>query len=219
MKKLDLISVLALATAALFPVFSRAADKLPTLPAGTTLQVQLTVTVSTKTSQNGDPWTGKVVEPIIAEGQEIVPPGSMAEGRVTFVKPPGRAKGVGEMRLVLDSIRTLDGLQYSVAASLEDVQGAGDAKLGGEEGTIKGPGKSKKGTAVETGVDAGVGAGVGAIAHGGSGALYGAGIGAAAGLIHNMLKRHKDVIVPQGSELTFTIARNIPARKLANPSP
>jgi type IV secretion system protein VirB10 len=197
----------------LFSPASQAVDQTFIIPAGSNLHVQLTVTASTKTNQSGDPWTGKVVEPIIAQGQEVVPAGSMAEGRITFVKPPGRAKGVGEMRLVLDKITTSEGLQYAVAAGLEDIQGAGDAKVKGEEGTIKGPGKSKKGTAVETGVGAGVGAAAGGIAAGGSGAEYGAIIGAAGGLLHSMLKHHKDIVIPQGTELTFVISRNIPGKK------
>ena len=43
------------------------------LPSGTQLVVTLTMTLSTKGSEEGDPWTGKVEEPIFAEGQEIVP--------------------------------------------------------------------------------------------------------------------------------------------------
>ncbi len=206
------LAVLSLLVAVLSPALF-AQDKPPTIPAGTALHVRTTVTVSTKTNQNGDPWTGKVIEPIFANGQEVVPSGSLVEGRVTFVKPPGRAKGVGEMRLVIDRISTLEGLQYSVSAGLEDVQGAGDAKVRGEEGTIKGPGKSKKGTAVETGVGAGVGAAAGGIAAGSEGALYGAGIGAAAGILHNLLKHHKDVIIPQGTELTFVISRTIAGKQ------
>jgi hypothetical protein len=87
-----------------------------------------------------------------------------------------------------------------------------------EEGTIKASGKSKKGAAVETGVGAGVGAGAGAIGAGGSGALYGAGIGAAAGLIHTLFKRHKDIILPQGTELTFVIQRTTTAKRVVKPS-
>ena len=86
-----------------------------------------------------------------------------------------------------------------------------------EEGTLKGQGKSKKGAAVETGVGAGAGAGIGGIADGGTGALEGAAIGAGAAIIHNVLKRHKDIVVPQGTELTFIINRATTAKKVAHP--
>ena len=54
------------------------------------------------------------------------------------------------------------------------------------------------------------------IAHGGSGALYGAGIGAAAGLIHGALKKGKDIIVPAGLEMTFAITRDTTARRVGS---
>lgn len=209
--------VATLAGALSFPSLLPCGDQTFTIPAGTNLQVQLTTTLSTKTSQNGDPWTGKVVEPVFAAGQEIIPEGSWVEGHITFVKPPGRAKGVAEMRLILDSITTSDGVQYSASAGLEDVQGAEGARVGGEEGTIKGP-SSKKSDAKTVGVGAGAGAAVGAITAGGKGSLYGAGIGAGAALIRGLLKRGKEIVLPQGTELTFIIARDTPGKKSASAS-
>ncbi len=218
MKRATLGMMASLMAAWAFPGVAACADEAFTLSAGTTLLVRLTTTLSSRTNQNGDPWTGKVIEPVFGKGQEVVPAGSAVEGRVTFVKEPGRVKGVGEMRLVAETITTPDDTQYSIAAGLEDAQGAEGARVTGEEGTIKGPGKSKKEAAIEAGVGAGVGAGAGAITRGGSGALYGMAIGAATAVIRNMVKRHKDVIVPQGTELTFVIARTITAKKLARPA-
>ncbi len=117
------------------------------------------------------------------------------------------------MRLTPEKITTPDEAKFSISAGLQDAQGAEGAKVAGEEGTIKGSGKSKKGEAIETGVGAGAGAGVGAIADGGNGALYGAAIGAGAGLIHSIMKRHKDIVLPQGTELTFVINRTITAKR------
>jgi type IV secretion system protein VirB10 len=191
---------------------SFAGDDAITLPAGSELHVQLITTLSSKTSDTGDMWTGKVVEPIFGKGGEIVPDGSTVDGHITYLKGPGRVKGKGEMRLVADSISTPDKSKYEIVASLEDAKG-GNVK--DEEGTLQGPGKSKKGTAVETGVGGAAGAGVGAIAHGGTGALYGAGIGAMAGLVHGALKKGKDIIVPAGTEMTFVISRDTTAKKVS----
>lgn len=218
MRKVVHAVVLSLAAGLISPVLLLSADDPPVVPAGSTLHVQLTTTLSTRTSQNGDPWSGKVVEPVIAGGQEVVPAGSMAEGRVTYIKEPGKVKGVGEMRLILETITTLEGSQFSIAAALEDAQGAPGAKVSGEEGTIKGP-SSKKSDAASVGVSAGVGAGVGAIAGGGKGSLYGAGIGAAAALIRGWFKRGKDIILTQGTELTFVIPRNTTGKKVPVPNP
>jgi len=190
---------------------SFAGDDTITLPAGSELHVQLITTLSSKTNDSGDLWTGKVVEPVFGKGGEIVPDGSTVDGHITYVKGPGRVKGKGEMRLVADSISTPDKSKYDIVASLEDAKG-GNVK--DEEGTLQGPGKDKKGTAIETGVGGAVGAGVGAIAHGGTGALYGAGIGALAGLAHGILKKGKDIVVPQGTEMTFVISRDTTAKKV-----
>jgi len=219
MKKLVSIILAGLAMAVVFPALAISADEeTVTLPAGSTLQVRLMTTLSTRTNQNGDPFSGRVVEPIIYEGAEVVPAGSVLEGRVAFVKQPGRVKGVGEMRLVAETITTPEDVKFTLVAGLEDAQGAEGARVKDEEGTIKGPGKSKKGAAVESGVGAGAGAAVGAIGAGGSGALYGAGIGAAAGLIHTLFKRHKDIILPQGTELTFVIERTTTAKRVVKPA-
>lgn len=199
--------------ALIFPALSPCADESLTIPAGSTLHVRLTTTLSTRTNQNGDPWAGKVIEPIFANAQELVSGGSTAEGRVTFVKAPGRVKGVAEMRLVLETITTVEGFHYSVAAALEEAQGAEGARVKDEEGTIKGT-TSKKADAVSVGVGGGVGAGVGAMGAGGQGALYGAGIGAAAMAVRSLFKRGKDIILTQGTELTFVIPRNTPGKKV-----
>ena len=202
-RTLGLAAILVISTASL------AADDAITLPAGTELHVQLITSLSSKTNETGDMWSGKVVEPVIVKGREIVPEGSSVEGHLTYVKGPGRAKGKGEMRLVMDSFSTSDTSRYNIVASLKDAEGA---NVTNKEGTIQGPGKDSD-TKVETGVGAAAGAGVGAIAHGGTGALYGAGIGAMAGLAHGLLKKGKDIVVPAGTEMTFVISRDTTAQR------
>jgi hypothetical protein len=40
------------------------------------------------------------------------------------------------------------------------------------------------------------------------------GIGAAAGLAHGLLKKHKEIVLPQGCEMTFVISRDTTAKKV-----
>ena len=117
-----------------------AAEGSITIPAGATLDVELTSTLNTKTNQTGDLFTGKVTDPVFYQGNEVVPESSTVEGHVTFLKPPGRAKGKAEMRLVLDTIKTPDGSRYSVAAPLQDAQGPVGVTVNGSERTVEGPG-------------------------------------------------------------------------------
>jgi len=187
------------------------------LPSGTQLVVRLTNTLSTKGSEEGDPWVGKVGEPIFAGGQEVVPANSTVRGRVTFVKPAGRATGRGEMRVVAETIAVPEQGTYTIVALLKEADDATGSKVKDPEGTIEGPGKSDKSAAEEAGIGAAVGAGGGLLLDGGKGALYGAAIGAVAGIIHTVAKKHQGVLLPPGTEMTFVLDRTFLTKRVTPP--
>jgi hypothetical protein len=189
------------------------------IAAGTPLEVRLMTTLSTRTNKEGDPWSGKLVESIIRKGEDVIPVGSIIEGRVTFAKEAGRIKGKAEMRLVADSITTPQDVKYVITAGLEEARGMGGAKVKGKEGTIEGGGTSAKGGAIEAGVGAGAGAAIGGLAGGGEGALYGMGIGLAAAGLHHLFKKGQDVTLPMGTEMTFVISRDSVAQMVHPEAP
>ena len=217
MKHRNLLVTAALALAAMLRLglAPAAASDNFTIPAGTTLDVELTSTLSTKTNATGDLFTGKVTEPVFAAGAEVVPEGSVVQGHLTFVQPPGRVKGKAEMRLVLDTLKTPDGQNYALTAALQGVHGADGVSVKGNDGTVQGPGKDTKHGAAEAGIGAGAGAAVGAIADGGNGALYGAAIGAIVGVVHTLAKHHGNAVLPPGTDMTFTVPRTVTATKAA----
>ena len=205
-----------------------------TLPAGTTLHVRLGTTLTSKTNKTGDKFTGMVQQPVIADGKTIVPDGSFVDGHVAFIKPSKRIKGRAEMRIVLDQVTTPDDLKYALNGTLQEAQGAPCAQTGSDdEGTIKGCGKSKKdaakGAAIASAVGAGAGATVG-MGHeiecryygncGGPGmgtdVMYGAGIGAGTALIYSLLRHEKEVILVEGTDLTFVVNRRVDASQAAS---
>ena len=187
------------------------------LPSGTQLVVRLTNTLSTKGSEEGDPWAGKVAEPIFAGGVEVVPANSTVRGHVTFIKPAGRATGRGEMRLVAETIATPEHGTFTIVAQLQDASDNSGTKVKDSEGTVQGPGKSAKTAAKEAGIGAAGGAAIGSMAHGGSGALYGMAIGAMAGIIHSVAKQHQGALLPPGTELTFVLDRTFLSKRIAPP--
>jgi hypothetical protein len=187
------------------------------LPSGTELIVRLTNTLSTKGSEEGDPWVGKVGEPIFAGGQEVVPVESTVRGHVTFLKPAGRATGRGEMRLVAETISVTDQGTYTIVALLKNADDNSGSKVKDAEGTVEGPGKSDKSVAKEAGIGAAVGAGGGLLLDGGKGALYGAAIGAMAGVVHSVAKKHQGVLLPPGTELTFVLDRTFLSKHITPP--
>jgi hypothetical protein len=204
----------------------------PILPAGSLLRVRLKTTLSDKTNKQGDPFTAMLYEPVMANGEEVIPAGSILHGHVAFIKESGRVKGVAEMRLVADRIVLPDEeAHYNLAAALEEAQGADCQKVdaSSEEGTIKGCGKTAKSMAKNTAIGGGVGAAaglmVGLMNRGGcdyyygcwpssgpgvgASVLYGAGIGAGTALIYSIFKHNKHIILVQGAELTFVINRSV----------
>jgi len=215
------------------PVDNTQNNKL-TVPAGSTLHVRLTKTLTSKTSKSGDQFTGQVTEPVTVNGQEVVPGGSLVDGHVAMVKPSGRIKGRAEMRLVLDHIMTPDDVSIALAGSLEDAHGGPCASTAGDdEGTIKGCGKSKKSAAKDAAIAGAMGAGAGATVGMGSeiecryyGACngpgmgesvgYGAAIGASTALLYNLFKHEKEIVLVQGADLTFVVNRTVSADAPAN---
>lgn len=191
----------------------------PVIPAGTSLDVQLSVTLSTAANQVGDPFTAIIETPIFLKGEEIVPEGSTLEGHVSFVKRPGRFKGIAEMRLTPEAIITHDHVRYQISAGLENEKGAEGSKIEDSEGTIKGQGKSVKDTAKDAGIGGAAGTAVGAMADGGTGALYGAGIGAMAGVFRALGMHHRDLTLSIGTELTFVLARSAPGKPTSKTGP
>jgi hypothetical protein len=223
-RKLGLAAILAVAGVA---SGARAQAAKVVIPAGSVLHVRLRTTLTSKTSKTGDKFDGVVVQPVMANGQEVVPQGSIVNGHVAFLKHSGRFHGRAEMRIVLDSITTPDDAKYSMAGTLEDAGGNPCAKTGSDdEGTVQGCGKSKKDAAKDAGLAAAMGAGAGATVGMGSeidchyfgncggpgigtSTLYGAGLGAATALIYHFFKHEKQLILLGGTELTFIVNRSV----------
>jgi hypothetical protein len=198
--------------------------KIVVLPGGSVLHVRLTTTLTSKTNQAGDKFTGVVTQPVVAGDQTLVPEGSLVDGHVTMVKASGRVAGRAAMRIVLDHINTPDDVNFNLSGSLQDLASATCTKgIGDNEGTIQGCGKSKKkaaeGAAIVGGIGAATGATIGATQdmicryYGcpgqnpniGLDAAYGAGIGAGTALLYSLFKHEKQVVLVSGTELTFVV--------------
>jgi len=194
------------------------------LPSGSVLHVRLTTTLTSKTNQAGDKFTGVVTQPVVSGDKTIVPEGSLVDGHVTMVKASGRVAGRASMRIVLDHINTPDDVNFNLSGSLQDLASSTCTKgVKDNEGTIAGCGKSKKsaleGAAIVGGIGAATGASIGATEdmicswYGcpgqnpniGLDAAYGAGIGAGTALLYSMFKHEKQIVLVSGTDLTFVV--------------
>lgn len=164
------------------------------IPRNTILNLELLNGVSTDASQRGDRIQAKVIEP--AQFANYI-----VEGRVSQVKRPGKVKGVAELQLAFDQIRSPDNRTATLHAELIEIGPmAGDDPTVDSEGGVKGR-DSTKDDAAKVGAASGVGAIIGAIAGGGKGAAIGAIIGGGAGTAGVMTQRGKDIRLERGQRV------------------
>jgi hypothetical protein len=164
------------------------------IPRNTILALELLTPLSTDASQRGDRLQARVIEPAEYAGYIV-------DGRIAQVKRPGKVKGVAELQLAFDQIRSTDNRTATLHAELIEVtpMGGEDAEID-SEGGVKGR-SSTKDDAARVGAASGIGAIIGAIAGGGKGAAIGAIIGGGAGTAGVMTQRGKDIRLERGQHL------------------
>jgi len=165
------------------------------IPRNTILALELLTPVSTDASQRGDRIQAKVFEPAQYAGYIV-------DGRVAAVKRPGKVKGVAELQLAFDQIRSTDNRVAPLHAELIEISPVGgdyDPEID-TEGGVKGR-DSTKDDAAKVGAASGIGAIIGVIAGGGKGAAIGAIIGGGAGAAGVMTQRGKDIRLEHGQHL------------------
>jgi hypothetical protein len=163
------------------------------IPRDTILALELLTPLSTDASQRGDRIQARVVEP--AQYADYI-----VEGRVAQVKRPGKVKGVAELQLAFDQIRSIDNRVAALRAELIEITPlSGEETVIDPEGGVKGR-DSTKDDAAKVGAASGIGAIIGAIAGGGKGAAIGAIIGGGAGTAGVMTQRGKDIRLERGQQ-------------------
>lgn len=166
------------------------------IPSNTVLRVELLTNLSSDTSQRGDRFQARVLEPREYEG-------AMLDGIITRVKRPGKVSGRAELQLTFEHIRFPDNRGADFAAQvIEVIDSGGSDEVGDvdEEGGVKGRSSTKDDVA-KVGASSGIGAIIGAIAGGGKGAAIGAAIGGAVGTGGVLSQRGKEIRMPSGQQL------------------
>ncbi len=158
------------------------------LPPGTTLTVRMIDPVDSRTDRLGQTYRASLDEPLMVNGDVVVPRGADVIAKLVNDKQSGRATGETVLTLDLESI-TVDG--RIVPISTEDVTRTGSS------------------TTRRTGIAAGglgaLGAIIGGIAGGGRGAAIGAVSGAGAGAAGSVLMKGEQVHIPSETRLTFSL--------------
>lgn len=158
------------------------------VPSGTVLTVRLGQPISSKTSNEGDPFIATVAQPVAIGGKVLIPEGSSASGVVTQAHAAGRFKGGATLGFTLKSI--------IINGHTHKIQTTAVAQ------TSKGKGKR---TAGFIGGGAAGGALIGGLAGGGKGAAIGALVGAGAGTAGAGFTGKNDINLPTETVLSFRL--------------
>ena len=163
------------------------------IPAGTTLAIRIDQQISVKTSRAGDPFTGEVVDPVLADDNSVLlPKGTPVGGVVDVAHRRGHFKGRSLLELRLTSL-TLNGTRQSL--------------------TTRDLARSKKGkgkrSAALIGGGAGLGMLVGGVASGGVGLVVGGLVGGGAGTAAAGLTGNRDVSVASEAIVHFKLADDL----------
>jgi len=162
------------------------------LAAGTHIRVRLDQDLGSKISQPGDSFSATVVDPVVIDGQTVIPQGARAEGTVIDAKPLGRFKGGALLEIRLERVHTQWGSYPVATSSIERAE--------------KGKGRR---TGIMAGGGAGLGALIGGIAGGGKGALIGALAGGGAGTAGSAFTGNHQIVLPAETLLTFRLEHSV----------
>jgi len=160
-----------------------------TIPAGTSLPLELTTAVSSETATVETPVSARLRRSVTIDGETVLPAGAVVNGEVSEVERAGRVQGRSRLSLRFTSV-VLDGRRESLRTNPLSFEAEA----------------TKKQDATKIGAGAGIGAAIGGILGGGSGAAKGAVIGGAAGTGTVLATRGKEVELASGAELNPTLA-------------
>ena len=166
-----------------------------TVPAGTTLRLELKSSVASDTSKVEDTVRAVLRQAVAIEGKQVLPAGTEVVGTVTDVERSGRVKGLAHISYRFTSLRH-DSERYDIRTAVVSHQ----AK------------PTKKKDATKIAIGAGAGAALGAILGGGSGAAKGAAIGGGAGTGAVLATRGDEVRLGPGADVNARLTSPVTVR-------
>lgn len=160
-----------------------------TVPAGTELAVRINQRIDVKHAAAGQHFSGEIVEPVIRDGNLLIPRGTPVRGRIDAAHRRGHFKGRSVLELRLTSM-TVNGNEYAI-----DTHDTVRSK--------KGKGRRSAGL---IGGMTGAGMLIGGLASGGVGLAIGGASGAGAGTLLAGTTGNRDIVIPAESIVHFRLA-------------
>src|ERR1700740_2537040 len=91
------------------------------VPAGTALMVRLDTPLATFSNRAGDPFRGSVTQPVVINGQTLIPAGATIEGRVTKISEPRRISGKPTIGILPEAVIFANGERHYLDATLTEL--------------------------------------------------------------------------------------------------
>jgi len=178
-----------------------------TLGVDQTIRVRMDNELNSGTARVGDRFSTTTVDPVYADGVEVIPAGSKVWGRVTTVKRAGR-RTPGTISVSFNTVEMPNRAKYTVNGSLASSSGDNESVNSDNESTVEGRSNQKR-DIVFIGGGAATGAIIGAIAGGGKGAGIGALIGGALGTGGRVYEKEQQAVVKSGTEFGVSLNRSV----------
>lgn len=178
-------------------VLGREPRLLITVPAATTLRVELQTSISSATSRPGDEFEAEVRKPVQVEGVEAVEAGARLLGHLSNATPAAEAKGRGTLTLEFDSVTLADGRELAIETAPVVLRAP--------------PPKKKKKKGLIGGIT-GAGAALGEIISRRRGAVGGV---AGSGIAHS--ERGADIELAAGNSFEVQLAAPVVVSRVRNP--
>ncbi|HWF08502.1 MAG TPA: hypothetical protein VG297_08555 [Bryobacteraceae bacterium] len=159
-----------------------------TIPTDTPVTIRMIEAVNSDTARLGQTFRASLDEPVVVDGQEVIPRGADVLTKLVEDQQSGKIQGRTVLTLALSTI-TVNGRPLDVTST--DVKTESSSR-GARSGKVIGGATA-------------LGAIIGAVAGGGKGAAIGAGSGAAVGTGAQVMTGGQKVKIPSETRLTFRL--------------
>jgi hypothetical protein len=166
-----------------------------TIPAGTTLRLDLATSVASDSSRVEDAVRATLRQSVVIDGETVLPAGTELAGIVTDADDAGRVKGRARIAYRFTSLRH-GGERYDISTA--GISHQAEATKGED--------------ATKIAIGAGAGAALGAILGGGDGAAKGAAIGGAGGTGVVLATKGKEVRLGPGANVSTRLTAPLTVR-------
>ena len=189
------------------------------IPRKTEMFLTLQQSISTKAAGPGYKFFGRLVVPVTANDQIVLPVGTYVIGHVLAAHEPGYLKGSAELLLAFDSIILPNGTTRQIEAVVQSAEGLKTDPTD-EQGTLQAPGNQGEETVSGATRGAVLGGVVGAVSGRNlKGLGVGAVIGSAAGALIGLFKKGDDAELRKGTTVTIQLKSDIRFVRLPSRNP